>query len=440
MAKILIVEDENFFANALDKILRDQGHSCVYAANGHVAHEILQLEDFDCVITDVKMPVMSGPRLAAWIRHNKPTPIIILAAFSELGEAKSAFGPNAGNLLIKPFVAEEVRVALAAGIPPTYKGKTFETYEAQVAMPKSTTRPGTVAEFNIYHYVDGHPQKLVNRGETFSPEKLKVPIGTRFYTDRESLSAIMASSFLTGNAVATNTKIDTNKRTAIMQDSLQVIMEQAVALGIDQLTNENAVNLITTYFKSIGNNSILEMIADLDMFSRPIYAQTLAATTVCLLLAHELQYSAEDCFKLTTAALFHDIGKTMVDQSLLKTPRILLSVKDRTALEKHVQNSVAVLQKSGNISAEVCGIIWQHHESILGTGYPRGLKHKQIHPMARLLRVADEFCTSVMKSAGHPGMPPMRAIEALKASRDLDQDFVVSLTRLLVSCKGRQVA
>ena len=89
---------------------------------------------------------------------------------------------------------------------------------------------------------------------------------------------------------------------------------------------------------------------------------------------------------------------------LLKTPRPLLSMKDRALLDRHVEIGVAILQKSGWISAEVCTIVWQHHESVTGNGFPRGLKAQDIHPLARLLHLADEFCSSVMKSGGQPGV------------------------------------
>lgn len=438
MARILIAENEQFFSQALEKMLQAEGHTATRAQNGKIAREILEREDFDCVISDAKLPIFSGLELAAWIRQFKPTPFIVMTGFADQADPKAPFGLMGVTLLIKPFHAEHVREALSATLP-ALSANPDRSYEALVPVPKNTLRKTGMAEFNLYIYVNGRPQKILRRGEPFVLEKLVPEGGAQLYTDRESLTTVMASSLMLGKAAAANTKIDPAKRAVRIQDTLQVLHEQMALIGLSQTSLETAVDMITTYLKSIDDTRIWDMISNLDAFSRPIYAQTLAVTTVCSLVAHDQQYSAQDCFKLITAALFHDIGQIAMDPVLIKTPRVLLTMKDRALLEKHVEFGVAMLQKSGWISAEVCTIVWQTHENEIGNGYPRGLKHLQIHPMARLIHVADEFCLAVMKSGG-PGMKPARAIEALKDKREVDQKFVVALQRILTSNSVKQNA
>jgi HD-GYP domain-containing protein (c-di-GMP phosphodiesterase class II) len=106
-------------------------------------------------------------------------------------------------------------------------------------------------------------------------------------------------------------------------------------------------------------------------------------------------------------------------------------MKDRQTLERHVDIGVVILQKTGWVSMEICTIVGQHHENDAGNGFPRGLKTGQLHPMARILRVADEFALCVMKSVGQRGIPPLRAIELLKEKPELDQKSVTALHRAL---------
>ncbi|MGM9937118.1 MAG: response regulator, partial [Candidatus Ornithomonoglobus sp.] len=86
MFKVMIVEDEPPIARtikaALEKADTDfKVEKC--CINGRMAVETLLKEDYDIVITDIKMPVMTGIELAGWISENKPdTMVIILSGYS----------------------------------------------------------------------------------------------------------------------------------------------------------------------------------------------------------------------------------------------------------------------------------------------------------------------------------------------------------------------
>jgi len=435
MARILITEDKSFFASALANILQAEGHSFVCTDSTKAARDILENEDFDCVICDAKMSAYSGLEFALWLRRDKPTPLIVMAGFSDQVDAKAPFGLAGTTLLVKPFSQIDVRQALAATVP-AERLTDLESHvqEALVQVPRGALKKSGLAEMSLFHYVEGRPQKVVDRGEEITAEKLAKSGEARLYTDRESLNAVMSSSLAAAKGVE-NPRVDPRKRTVLMQNAVQIINEQMSVMGIDQQSGEAAVEMLTTYLKTVDDNGVWDMIAGLDTFSRPIYAQTLATTVLCLLVAHEYEYSTQDCFRLATAALFHDVGYMGLEERLLNTPRPLLSVKDRAALDRHVEMGVAILQKSGWVSPEICDIVWQHHESMLGNGFPRALRGANIHPLARLLRLADEFCVLVMKTGGHLGVPPVKAVALLTENRALDQKLVLSLKRILSRSK-----
>src|SRR5262245_38416751 len=89
--RILIVEDEGPMADLLGTFFSDKGYSVATAANGEAA--LARLEDFDCVlvITDIKLPGMSGLELLARIRVDWPdVGVIIMTAFSSISSAVEA--------------------------------------------------------------------------------------------------------------------------------------------------------------------------------------------------------------------------------------------------------------------------------------------------------------------------------------------------------------
>ena len=432
MARVLIVENETFFIKALVGLLIGMDHTSVLAKSGLEARAILELEDFDCVISEAKLACLSGLDLPAWIRENKPTPLVITSILADQTHERAPFGIREVTLLAKPFFRESVQAALTAAISPDrWAANEGRSDDALVPVPRSLVREGAVVEVSLYHYLEGRPKLLLQQGATIHSAVLDSGSKTRLYTDRKSLAALMANSMTLIDSAASNPKIEPKKRALLIQDMLAIINEQMASLGLEKGHVVAAEEMLTTYLKSVDSGAVWAMIANLDAYSRPIYAQTLAVTMVCLLVAHDLKYTAQDCFMLTTAALFHDIGLITIDKNLIKTPRALLNMKDRITLEKHVEIGVVLLRKSEWIGAEVCNIIWQHHENASGNGYPRALKQSQIHPMAALIRLADEFCTSVIKTAGAPGVPPLRAIDLLRDRRELDQKFVVALRRIL---------
>ena len=62
MQKILIVEDEKSISNILENILSDeiQGSEITIAENGLDAYKLIEKNDFDLIISDIKMPKLSG--------------------------------------------------------------------------------------------------------------------------------------------------------------------------------------------------------------------------------------------------------------------------------------------------------------------------------------------------------------------------------------------
>ena len=80
---ILIVDDEFGLAEMLREMLRESGFEVTLAINGRLALEILGEGKFDLVLTDMMMPVMDGPDLAAAMRgdrKHRDTPIIMMTS------------------------------------------------------------------------------------------------------------------------------------------------------------------------------------------------------------------------------------------------------------------------------------------------------------------------------------------------------------------------
>lgn len=101
--RILIVEDETNIRNGLSVALELDGYAIYLAADGEKAIPILEREDIDLVISDLKMPAMGGEELLKKITSSYPTiPVIILTGHGTIESAVSAMRDGAFDFLTKP--------------------------------------------------------------------------------------------------------------------------------------------------------------------------------------------------------------------------------------------------------------------------------------------------------------------------------------------------
>jgi PAS domain S-box-containing protein/putative nucleotidyltransferase with HDIG domain len=130
--------------------------------------------------------------------------------------------------------------------------------------------------------------------------------------------------------------------------------------------------------------------------------------------------STEDLQNVRLAALLHDIGKIgMPDDILQKAGE--LTENEWGVVKKHPEigaEIVAPIQKL----AEVAPIIRAHQEKYDGTGYPLGLKGKEIPLPARVVTVVDAFCAMTEDRVYRPARSIEEAMEELKACSGTDFD------------------
>ncbi len=105
--KILIVDDEPEMRIAITEALKREGYQTDSAENAPEALHRLEGEEFDLVISDVKMPKMSGQELLREIKEQSPnTLVIMMTAYGTIDNAVESMKQGAFDYLLKPFSIE----------------------------------------------------------------------------------------------------------------------------------------------------------------------------------------------------------------------------------------------------------------------------------------------------------------------------------------------
>ncbi len=116
MTTVLIVDDEKNYLVVLEDMLEDEGYKVLTASSGAEAIEIIQAKPVDTVLSDIKMPGMSGIDLLDNIKAVDPDlPVILMTAYAEVDQAVEAMKKGALDHLQKPFDNKDVKRAVARG-------------------------------------------------------------------------------------------------------------------------------------------------------------------------------------------------------------------------------------------------------------------------------------------------------------------------------------
>ena len=108
-AKILLVDDDDSLRRVLEFQLTEAGFQVSIAENGKQALEIFASETIDCLITDWRMPQMSGAELLKRVSAiNSETPIIVITAFGDVEIAVEAMQNGAFDFITKPFDRDSI--------------------------------------------------------------------------------------------------------------------------------------------------------------------------------------------------------------------------------------------------------------------------------------------------------------------------------------------
>lgn len=137
-------------------------------------------------------------------------------------------------------------------------------------------------------------------------------------------------------------------------------------------------------------------------------------------IAEYMGLAEDDIFGLRMASVIHDLGKITVPAGILSKPGKLSSL-EYELIKSHVQAGYDIL-KQIEFPWPLAEVIFQHHERLDGSGYPRGLKDGEISLSARILSVADVFETIASHRPYRPSLGLPHAIEELSNNRGILYD------------------
>jgi len=107
--RILVVDDDAEMGALLKDILHKEGYDAEFVVSGRTAKDRIREEDYDVVITDIKMPDVDGMEVLSFARSTRPgCAVVLITAFGTIDLAVEAMRTGAFHFVTKPFKMKEI--------------------------------------------------------------------------------------------------------------------------------------------------------------------------------------------------------------------------------------------------------------------------------------------------------------------------------------------
>lgn len=147
-----------------------------------------------------------------------------------------------------------------------------------------------------------------------------------------------------------------------------------------------------------------------------------------VLIAEAMGLPEEEVYKIRISALLHDVGKIGIDDRVLKKPANLTQ-EEFQIMKQHPTKGANIISPVAQLRDMLPGIEL-HHESMDGTGYPRGLRGQEIPLMARIIAVADTLDAITTNRPYQVAMDLDFALERIRSleGKRFDPEVVAALS------------
>jgi response regulator RpfG family c-di-GMP phosphodiesterase len=493
-ARILVVDDERVIREILAEFLALEGFSVHTVEDGEKALTELRLRPYDLLITDLKMPRLSGLQLLEKIEQERLGVLtVLMTGFGTVETAIEAMKKGAYDYLLKPFKVEEVIHVVERAL---YRQRLqAENIRLREALTIYKVSEAIALSHDIEHILDvvlraaldevkadvatlhlrdpssgsyeervkliaharEHDEGMPRNGmpspsfgvilEQFAQG---VPIlahggkASRFFTEhampREITSFVAVPLTVRGVMVGVlnvfsfthGKKFDEGHR------KMLAVLASRAASAIDNARLYTELRS-TNDSLTVANQSLEEM------FQQTVagFAQALEESDMYTrghservavyteILARGITLPDPEIRRMVQAGVMHDVGKIGVRYDMLNKPG-KLTPEEVAVFRQHPEKGKRILEPVPCLHGLIDGC-WCHHEWFDGGGYPRGLSGQNIPLVGRVVAIADAYDAMTSDRAYRRALPHEVAISEIErcAGTQFDPELADAFVKLL---------
>lgn len=443
---ILVVDDERVIREILAEFLTLEGYSVRTVEDGEKALTELRIRPYDLVITDLKMPRISGLQLLEKIgQENISVLTILMTGFGTVETAIEAMKRGAYDYLLKPFKVEEViqtvqraldRQQLQAENMRLREALTIYRVSEAIALSTDVEKVLDVvlraaidearADVATLHLRDPRTGRYEERVKVVADKRgasglptpqfttllehfqqglplvAHGPRASRFFTEAkidDELASYLAVPLQVGGTTigvlnvfsfTAGKKFDEGHRKmlAVLASRAASAIDNARLYSDLRQSNEE-LRLANQSLEEVFQQTVAgfaQALEETDLYTRG-HSERVAVYSE--ILGRGIGLPDSELRQLIQAGVMHDVGKIGVRYDMLNKPG-KLTAEEIAVFRQHPEKGKRILEPVPCLHGLIDGC-WCHHEHWDGGGYPRGLSGHNIPLVGRIVAIADAY-------------------------------------------------
>jgi HD-GYP domain-containing protein (c-di-GMP phosphodiesterase class II) len=270
-----------------------------------------------------------------------------------------------------------------------------------------TLIPNTPFPFDLYVLVNGRHIHYLKQGEFLTLDKIsKLSASEQFFVPLEQRQIFKNFVFASLNS----SSIEVAVKARILRDSSLSLVEEIYEKKDISTALDESKDLIGQFVTLMDETpESIDHLLELSSHDFYTFNHSLDVAVYSLGIGKLIGMNDKDLVELGRGAIFHDIGKKWVDAEII-CKKGTLDDAEWAQMQRHPEYGLKILSEYENVSDAIKACCFEHHESFLGNGYPQGLDAASIHPMARIVAIADTFDALTTQRSYNQPMTPKDAI------------------------------
>lgn len=198
--------------------------------------------------------------------------------------------------------------------------------------------------------------------------------------------------------------LDDKQRTSLVTIAARSVFRQMEHMGVDLESYNNAKQITEAVVgMAESHKSLSDLFLSLRNYSDQLLGHSVAVSTLSVLLGTQMGFQKRGTLeKLAMGGLLHDIGLKALPKELIEKPLAQMTTDEIQQYETHAFKGQQMLSSLGIVPDDIVSMVYEHHENSIGQGYPQRLRDVKMHPLAKVIALADAYSDLILPNVNCP--------------------------------------
>lgn len=194
------------------------------------------------------------------------------------------------------------------------------------------------------------------------------------------------------------------QKTTLVSYAARSMFRQLEHLGMDLEIYNNAKQTTEALIGLVESHKLLSsMLNSLAALSDQLVAHSVGVSVLSVMIAQNMGFQKKATLeKVAMGGLLHDIGLKTLPSDLVLKPLAMMTAEEIQNYETHSFKGMQMLQSLGIVPDDIVSIIYEHHENSIGQGFPQRIRDVKMHPLAKIVALADAYADLILPNVNCP--------------------------------------